>query len=134
MDDILRVISLGISAVISWTLYFLGGWDVLLYSILILMTLDYVTGVMVALREKKFAFEIGFLGITKKFMIVILIALAVVIDGVLQTPGAIRALLIVWYSANEGLSIIENAGYLGVPVPEWFTDKLTQIKEEKEVK
>jgi len=130
-DFSLRGISIVVAGAGTLFCQIVGGWDILIYALLVLMVLDYVSGVISAGYNKKLSASVGFWGISKKVMILIIVFLAVTLDIIFHTPGAIRTLVIIWYSANEGLSIIENASNIGLPVPPWLKDKLEQAKEEK---
>lgn len=108
--------------------YFLGGFDSMMITLLIFMTLDYLTGVMVAIKKKKVNSKIGFEGILKKILILIMVGMANQLGNTINVDG-IRYLVIAFYLANEGISIIENAGKFGVPIPEKLKDILEQLKE-----
>ena len=107
----------------------LGGWDMAIYVLLLFMAIDYVTGIMRAVTDKELSSEIGIKGIFKKIMILLLVAIAVGVDNVTGTQGAIRMLVILFYVGMEGISVLENSARLGVPVPERLKDVLLQIKE-----
>ena len=107
----------------------LGGWDMAIYVLLLFMVIDYLTGIMRAIKDKELSSAIGINGIFKKMMILFIIAVAVGIDNITGTEGAIRMLAILFYSGMEGISILENAARLGVPVPEKLKDVLLQLKE-----
>lgn len=109
----------------------LGGFDGFLYALVVLVVIDYVTGVMVGVAQKKLTSSIGFKGIFKKVLIFFLVAVAYTIDTyVLGAEGVIRTTVIFFYIANEGISIIENAAKLGLPVPKKLIDVLAQLKEQ----
>lgn len=109
--------------------WFLGKTDGLFYTLIALITADYITGVCCAVAEKKLSSEIGFRGIAKKILIVIIVGLANVIDQyVLKSADVLRIVVCFYYIANEGLSIVENAVRLGLPVPKKLKDVLIQIK------
>ena len=107
----------------------LGGWDMAIYVLLLFMVIDYLTGIMRAIKDKELSSAIGINGIFKKMMILCIIAVAVGIDDITGTDGAIRMLAILFYAGMEGISILENAARLGVPVPEKLKDVLLQLKE-----
>ena len=107
----------------------LGGWDMLIYALLLFMALDYGTGIYRAYKDKELSSEIGINGIAKKITILVVVAVAVGIDLVTGTQGAIRTLSILWYIVMEGISILENAVRIGITVPDKLSDALLQLKE-----
>ena len=105
-----------------------GGFDGLFYALVALVIIDYITGVLVAIYEKKVSSVIGFKGISRKTMIFALIASGSIIDQhIIGSGNSIRTMLIVFYLANEGISIIENAGKVGLPMPEKFKNIFSQL-------
>lgn len=116
--------------------YLWGGWDMALRTLLLFMALDYVLGVICGYKEKKLSSEVAFKGILKKITILIIIAVAVALDNNANTQELIRSMAIFFYVGLEGISILENAGRMGVPIPEKLKDALIQLKEgnKKEVK
>jgi toxin secretion/phage lysis holin len=117
-----------IFAVIGTTLAkALGGWDMALQVLVAMVVLDYITGVTLAVFEKKLSSEIGFKGLFKKMMIFALVYLSVLLDQATNTD-IVRTLTIMFYIANEGISVLENAGKLGVPYPEPLINILVQLK------
>lgn len=112
-----------------------GGFDSLIYALVAFVGLDYVTGVLLAIHDKKLSSEIGFHGICKKVMIFTLIALGHVIDQyVIGTGSSLRTMLILFYLSNEGISIIENASEMGIPVPNKLKEVLQQLSKNNEKK
>jgi toxin secretion/phage lysis holin len=108
--------------------WFLGGFDGFLYALVALMVADYITGVMCAIVEKKLSSEIGFKGIFKKVLIFILVGVGHLIDTNLIGDGSVlRTAIIFFYCSNEGVSMLENAGRLGLPIPEKLKDILVQL-------
>jgi len=105
----------------------LGGWDVALRVLVAMIVLDYITGVVIAILDKKLSSEIGFRGLFKKMMIFALVYLAVLIDQATSTD-IIRTITIMFYIANEGISVLENSTKLGVPYPEPLKNILLQLK------
>lgn len=131
-----RTIS-GIIAVLgSLVNYLWGGWDMALRILITFMVLDYILGVICGFKEKELSSETAFRGILKKMTILIMVAVAVKLDDAFNTQGTIRSMGIYFYAALEGISITENAGRMGVPIPEKLKDALIQLKEgnKKEVK
>jgi len=112
---------------------FLGGKDGLLYALLVLVILDYVTGVLNAIDQKRLSSSVGYKGITRKVLIFVLVGTANVVDVyILGKAGVLRATVIFFYISNEGISILENASYLGLPVPKKFQSVLKQLHQKEE--
>lgn len=109
--------------------YFLGGFDTLMITLLIFMALDYLTGIMVAIKKKKLCSKVGFVGIGRKVLILILVGMANLLGIVTHIDG-IRYIVIAFYLANEGISIIENAGKFGIKIPKKLTEILEQLNNE----
>ncbi len=121
-------IQLGFSAVGGWLGWFLGGVDGFLYALLAFVVVDYITGVMCAIVNKKLSSEIGFKGIFKKVLIFALVGIGHLIDSYLIGTGeAIRTAIIFFYLSNEGVSLLENATRLGLAVPPKLKDILAQL-------
>lgn len=117
-----------LSVVLTTCIYLLGGFDIALKSLLIIMCVDYFTGVLSAIYNKKLNSKIGFKGILKKFSYFCIIALSVIIDEVLGQTGVIRSLVIYFFVANDGISILENVGEMGIPLPQKLVEVLEQLK------
>ena len=116
------------AAVGGWLGYFLGGLDGLLIALIVFMVLDYITGIMCAVLDKKLSSAVGFKGVMKKALILILVGVANVVDvHVVGTGSALRGAVICFYMSNEGLSVLENAAYVGLPVPEKLKNVLAQL-------
>ena len=110
--------------------YFLGGWDGFLYALTVFVVLDYLTGVLVAISEKKLSSEVGFKGICRKVLIFVMVGIGQIIDTqIIGNGGVVRTAVIFFYVSNEGISILENAAHLGLPIPQKLKDVLTQLKE-----
>ena len=109
----------------------LGGWDMALQVLVGVVVLDYITGVLVAISQKRLSSEIGYKGILKKMMIFLLVYLAVLIEQATGTD-ILRLAVILFYIANEGISILENAGKLDMPYPKVLRDVLAQLKDQGE--
>ena len=117
----------------GWLGYFLGGLDGLLIALIVLMVLDYITGIMCAIIDKKLSSAVGFKGICKKVLILMLVGVANVIDlHVVGTGSALRGAVIAFYISNEGLSLLENAAHIGLPVPDKLKDVLAQLHNRKD--
>lgn len=122
----------GLGGIMGW---FLGGLDGFLYAVLVFIIIDYITGVMVAIMKKKVSSEVGFKGICKKVLIFCLVGMAHILDvHVIQTGNIVRTAVIFFYLSNEGISIVENASILGLPVPQKMKDVLEQLKNGTETK
>jgi toxin secretion/phage lysis holin len=135
IDLIWTKVQIAVSAIGGWLGYFLGGVDGLMIALIIFMVLDYVTGIMCAVLDKKLSSAIGFRGIFKKVLILMLVGIANIVDEhVVGTGSALRGAVICFYLSNEGLSLLENAAYIGLPVPEKLKDVLAQLhrRDEKE--
>ena len=113
--------------------YFLGGFDGLLVALVIMVSLDYITGVMSAVINRTLSSATGFKGIFHKILIFLLVGVGHTLDlHVLKTGDILRSAVIFYYIANEGISIVENAAEIGLPVPKKLKDALIQIKKESE--
>lgn len=117
-----------IAVVGGWLGWFLGGLDGFLYALIIFVIVDYITGIMVAIINRELSSEIGARGIFKKFLIFILVGIAHIIDSRLIGDGSvIRTAVIFFYLSNEGISIMENASRIGLPIPQKLKDVLAQL-------
>ena len=114
--------------VLTGVLYLLGGWDIALQTLLIVIVIDYVSGICKAIYNKKLNSKVGIKGIIKKFAYLLTVALAVELDKITGGTGAIRTLVIYFFVANEGISILENWGGMGLPLPKKLFDTLEQLK------
>ena len=121
-----------LSALLTFTIYILGGFDIALKSLLVVIVIDYITGVASAFYNKKLSSKVGFRGIIKKFCYICIVALSVVIDNLIGQQGVIRTLVIYFFVANDGLSIIENMSEMDVKLPQKLKDSLEKIKEQGE--
>jgi len=131
MKDIVSTIQIVIAAAGAYIGYFLGGWDGFLYALVAFVVIDYLTGVMVAILEKRLSSEVGFRGIFKKVLLFSLVAIGHIIDSkLIQTGSGIRTAVIFFYLSNEGISIIENAAKIGLPIPEKLRAVLEQLNKE----
>ncbi len=121
-------IQIAITALGGWFGYFLGGIDGLMIALLVFMALDYITGVMCAVADKKLSSAVGFKGICKKVLILMLVGVANIVDThVIGNGSALRGAVIAFYLSNEGLSLLENAAYIGLPIPEKLKAVLAQL-------
>lgn len=130
--ETMQIIFTAIGGVVGW---FFGGLDGFLYALITFVVIDYVTGVMVGFAEKKMSSEVGFKGICRKVVIFCLVGMAHILDvHVIQTGNVLRTAVIFFYLSNEGISILENAALLGLPVPKKVRDVLEQLKDDSETK
>ena len=121
-----------LSVILTTTVYLLGGFDVALQSLIIVIIIDYLTGIASAIYNKNLSSKIGLKGILKKFSYLCVVALSVVIDNLTGQSGLIRTLVIYFFVANDGLSIIENMAEMNVKLPQKLIDALEQIKKKGE--
>ena len=121
-----------LSVILTTTVYLLGGFDIALQSLIIVIIIDYLTGIASAIYNKNLSSKMGFKGIIKKFCYLLVVALSVVIDNLTGQSGLIRTLVIYFFVANDGLSIIENMAEMGVKLPQKLIDALEQIKKKGE--
>ena len=118
-----------VCSAISWAL---GGFDMLFRALLTLMVLDYLSGILVAIKRKKLSSAVGFKGLSKKIMILVMVAVSNIIDvAIIGAGSTCRTLTIAFYSVNEAISILENATNLGLPLPHKITSVLEQFIKNK---
>lgn len=121
-------VQIAITAIGGWIGYFLGGRDGMLIALIVFMTLDYITGLMCAIMDKKLSSAVGFRGICKKVLILMLVGVANILDiHVVGNGSALRGAVIAFYLSNEGLSLLENAAYIGLPIPDQLREILEQL-------
>jgi len=120
--------------VLTGVLYLLGGWDIALQTLLIVITIDYISGVCKAIYNKKLNSKVGIKGIVKKFAYLLTVALAVELDTIMGGTGAIRTLVIYFFVANDGISILENLGGMGIPLPNKLKEVLEQLRDDNNPK
>ena len=114
----------------GWLGYFLGGCDGLLIALVAFVSIDYVTGVMCAVSDKDLSSRVGFKGICRKILIFALVGVANLIDvQVIQTGSILRTAVIFFYLSNEGVSLLENAAHLGLPIPKKLKAVLEQLHD-----
>lgn len=128
MKEFWNTIQLIFTAIGGWLGYFLGGCDGLLYALIAFVVIDYITGVMCAINDKTLSSEVGFRGICRKVLIFLLVGIANILDvQVIGTGSVLRTAVIFFYISNEGVSLLENAAHLGLPVPEKIKIVLEQL-------
>ncbi len=131
MKELVNTIQMICAVLGGYIGYFLGGWDGFLYALVAFVVIDYITGLMVAVLEKRLSSEVGFRGIFKKVVLFSLVAVGHIVDSrLLQNEGVIRTAVIFFYLSNEGISILENTAKIGLPVPEKLKNVLAQLNKE----
>ena len=135
MKEFWNTIQMVFTAIGGWLGYFLGGCDGLLYTLIAFVVIDYITGVMCAINDHKLSSEVGFRGICRKVLIFLLVGGANILDvNVIGAGSVLRTAVIFFYISNEGVSLIENAAHLGLPVPEKMKLVLEQLHDRAEEK
>ena len=135
MKEFWNTIQLMFTAVGGWLGWFLGGCDGLLYALIAFVAIDYITGVMCAINDHSLSSEVGFRGICRKVLIFLLVGIANILDvNVIGTGSVLRTAVIFFYISNEGVSLMENAAHLGLPVPEKIKVVLEQLHNRAEDK
>ena len=128
IDIVWAKIQMAVAAIGGWLGYFLGGMDGLMIALIIFMVLDYITGLMCAVIDKKLSSAVGFKGICKKVLILMLVGVANVVDiHIVGTGSALRSAVVCFYLSNESVSMLENAAHLGLPIPEKLKSVLAQL-------
>lgn len=120
------------SVILTTCVYLLGGFDIALQSLIVVIIIDYLTGIASAIYNKELSSKIGFKGIIKKFCYLLVVALSVVIDNLIGESGIIRSLVIYFFVANDGLSIIENMAEMNIKLPKKLIESLEQIRNKGE--
>ena len=127
-NEIWHIIQGMLTAIGGWLGWALGGYDGFLNALLVFMLVDYITGFMCAVLEKKLSSEIGFRGIFRKVTILVLVGIGNALDSyVIGSGEAVRTMVIVFYLSNEGVSLLENAARIGLPIPEKLKQILSQL-------
>ncbi len=135
MKEFWNLIQMVFAAIGGWLGYFLGGCDGLIIALVVFVVVDYLTGILCAIADKSLSSKVGFLGIAKKVVIFMLVGVANILDvEVIGTGSVLRTAVIFFYLSNEGISMLENATHLGLPVPTKLKDVLEQIHERSEEK
>ena len=133
MKEFWNGIQLVFAVIGGWLGWFLGECDGLMYALIAFVIADYVTGVMCAVSDKRLSSEVGFKGICRKVLIFVLVGMANILDmHVIGTGCVLRTAVLFFYISNEGVSVLENAGHLGLPVPARLLDVLEQLHEDAE--
>ena len=130
MKEFWNTIQLIFAGIGGWLGYFLGGCDGLLYALIAVVVIDYITGVMCAIANHTLSSEVGFKGICRKVLIFLLVGIANILDiHVIGSGSVLRTAVIFFYISNEGVSLLENAAHLGLPVPEKIKTVLEQLHD-----
>ena len=133
MKEFWNTIQFVFAAIGGWLGWFLGGCDGLLYALLAFVAVDYITGVMCAISDHSLSSEIGFKGICRKVLIFLLVGIANILDvQVIGTGSVLRTAVVFFYISNEGISLLENAGHLGLPIPAKMKEVLEQLHDRSE--
>ena len=133
MKEFWTTIQVIFTGVGGWLGYFLGGCDGLLYALVLFVVVDYITGVMCAAADHKLSSEVGFKGICRKVLIFLLVGIGHELDAqIIGTGSVLRTAVIFFYLSNEGVSLLENAGHLGLPIPEKLKVVLEQLHDRAE--
>ncbi len=128
IERIWTTIQLVFSAIGGWLGFFLGGLDGLLTALIAFVVIDYISGVMCAILDRELSSTVGFQGIFRKIIIFTLVGIAHIMDTqVIGSGSGLRSAVICFYLSNEGLSILENTGKLGLPIPERLKAILAQL-------
>ncbi|WP_294143899.1 holin family protein [uncultured Clostridium sp.] len=133
MKEFWNTIQLVFAGIGGWLGYFLGGCDGLLFALLAFVVVDYITGVMCAITDHTLSSEVGFKGICRKVLIFLLVGIANILDvQVIGTGSILRTAVVFFYISNEGISLLENAGHLGLPIPTKIKNVLEQLHNRAE--
>ena len=130
MEKIFNWLSIIIGTVGGCLIALLGGWDNLIVALLTLMCLDYVTGLIKAIYQKELSSKIGFKGILKKILVLVIVSVSSIAENHFGVP-AVREMVIMFFAFNEALSVLENADSIGLPLPKKLKQALIQIRDEK---
>ena len=133
MKELWNVTQMAFAAIGGFVGWFLGGFDGFLYTLVAFVAIDYLTGVMCAINDKTLSSAVGFRGICRKVLIFAMVGLANILDVYILGEGSVlRTAVIFFYLSNEGVSMLENAAHLGLPVPDKLKDVLQQLHEREE--
>lgn len=133
MKTVWAWIQIALSGVGGFLGWLLGGCDGFLYALIVFVVIDYVTGVMCAIADKKLSSSVGFKGICRKVLIFTLVGIGNIVDVYVIGDGSVlRTAVIFFYLSNEGVSLLENAGHLGLPIPQKLKEVLEQLHDRKE--
>lgn len=123
-------IQIVLTAIGGWLGWFLGGYDGFLYALVAFVVADYITGVMCAIVDRTLSSEIGSKGIFKKVLIFVMVGIGHIIDtNLIGNGNTVRTAVIFFYCSNEGISMLENAGHLGLPIPQKLKEIIAQLHD-----
>ena len=135
MKEFWNAVQMVFTALGGWLGYFLGGCDGLLIALVVFAVVDYITGIMCAINDRKLSSEVGFRGICRKVLIFVLVGVANILDvQVIGTGSVLRTAVIFFDLSNEGVSLLENAAHLGLPVPQKLKEVLEQLHDRSDDK
>jgi len=130
VKEIINTLQFAFIIIGGWLGWFLGGFDGFLYALVAFVVIDYITGIMLAIIEKKVSSEVGAKGIFKKVLIFTLVGIGHIIDRQIAGDGSVvRTAVIFFYLSNEGISILENSTKIGLPIPEKLKNILEQLNK-----
>ena len=130
MKDVWNVVQVVFAAVGGGIGWFFGELDGFFYALLAFVVIDYLTGVMCAIADRSLSSEVGFRGIFRKVLIFVMVGAGHILDAqVIGSGDALRTAVIFFYISNEGVSLLENAAHIGMPVPEKLKDVLAQLHD-----
>ncbi len=130
MKETINTLQLAFTVIGGWLGWFLGGLDGFLYALIAFVVIDYITGIMCAIIEKRLSSEVGAKGIFKKVLIFTLVGIGHIIDSqIIGDGGVVRTAVIFFYLSNEGISILENSTKIGLPIPEKLKNVLEQLNK-----
>ena len=133
MQNVIDKLQFAFAALGGFLGWFFGGFDGFLYALIVFVVTDYFTGILAAGIRKELSSEVGFKGICRKVLIFLLVGIANIVDvQVIGTGSVLRTAVIFFYLSNEGVSLLENAAHLGLPVPEKMKDILAQLHDRAE--
>lgn len=131
MKKMEKIFNSCVAVIATFLTYIFGTWDAAIGVLIVLMVLDYITGVLNGYLTKTLNSEVGFKGLLKKFLILVVMIIAVMLDRLMNTGDWIfRTLVCYFYIANEGISLLENISLMGVPIPNKLKDALEQLNNE----
>ncbi len=133
MKDIWNWVQIAVTTIGGGVGWLLGGCDGFLYALIAFVVIDYITGVMCAVLDKKLSSAVGFRGIFKKVLIFLMVGVGQILDTqIIGTGSVLRTAIIFFYISNEGLSLLENAGHIGLPIPQKLKEVLEQLHVKEE--
>ena len=135
MRELWNMLQAAFTGIGGWLGYFLGGCDGLLYALIAFTVIDYISGVMCGIVDGRLSSSIGFKGICRKVIVFMLVGIATILDTrIFQTGSVLRTAVIFFYLSNEGISLLENAAHLGLPIPAVVRKALNQLHDKSENK